>query len=132
MTSQLFGLTELFAVAMVALVLSFARAQQPSPSTSGIPEKAPSGMNQSDWNTIRERCMQLSAEVMARQHMTPEQLKNVQPFSRSDIEACMQMVEPPPPPAGSTPGRNTLPPPPPPPPPIPPSPPPPGASSLSP
>jgi hypothetical protein len=76
--------------------------QQQNPSAGGIPEKAPRGWNPSDWKTIRDHCSQLSAEAVARQRMTPDQLKSVQPFSMRDLEdmeACQHMVEPPPAPA---------------------------------
>jgi hypothetical protein len=119
---------------MVALVLSLARAQQPSPSTAGPVEKAPNGWNQSDWNTYREQCLQLGAKVAARRNMSPEQLKNL-PLSAQDyereheaLEGCMQQMSMVPlgtaSPSTQAPGATV--------PPIPPPPPPPGASSLSP
>jgi hypothetical protein len=85
--------------------------QQQNPSAGGIPEKAPHGWNPSDWKTIRDHCLQLSAEVVARQHMTPDQLKSVQPFSMrelSDMDACQHMVEPPPAPAAPRTQRDIL------------------------
>ena len=119
---------------MVALVLSFARAQHPSLSTAGPVEKAPNGWDQSDWNTYREQCLQLGAKVAARRNMSPEQLKNL-PLSAQDyereheaLEGCMQQMSMVPlgTASPSTPARGATVPP------IPPPPPPPGASSLSP
>ena len=110
---------------MLSLVLTIARAQpQQNVSAGGIPEKAPGGWKQSEWETVRNHCLQLSAEAVARQRMTPDQLKGVQPFSMRDLEdmeACEHMVEPPPAPASTSTGGTsiTMPPPPPPPPPAP-------------
>ena len=134
MSRPIFRTTASTAVAMVALVLSLARAQQPSPSTAGPVEKAPNGWNQSDWNTYREQCLQLGAKVAARRNMSPEQLKNL-PLSAQDyereheaLEGCMQQMSMVPlgtaSPSTQAPGATV--------PPIPPPPPPPGASSLSP
>lgn len=106
-------------IAILPLVLTLARAQQPKAApTSGIPEKAPGGMSQSDWNTIRGRCLQLSAEASRRMHMSPEQLKQIGPFSRrdlEDLEMCTHMVVPPMGTASPPPGRSIRMPPPPPP-----------------
>jgi hypothetical protein len=96
MKRLLFGIAALSMVAVVTLFLSLARAQQPSPSTGRIPQTAPHGWKQSDWNIMLARCLQVFAEFNARQYMTAEQLKNIQPFSTRDseeIEACLHMAQ---------------------------------------
>ena len=137
MKRRLFRITALSVVAMVTLVLSFARAQQPTPSTAGPLEKAPHGWNQADWNIFRGHCLQLNAEMQARRKMTPAQLHSLPPFTMQDLqdaETCgHQMMRVP---MGSVtpskPAPGVAPPPPPLPPPPPAPPPPPGASSISP
>jgi hypothetical protein len=70
MRRRLLRITALSAVAMVALAIGLARAQQPNFSSGGILEKAPNGWHQSDWNGYRGRCLQLGALVGARRNMT--------------------------------------------------------------
>jgi hypothetical protein len=104
-------------IAILPLVLTLARAQQPTEApNSGFPEKAPPGWKQSDWNILRARCLKLGAEMTSRQHMTPEQLKGLPPLSYSDLETCISLMQRPPAPRNtSTPGITIRMPPPPPP-----------------
>lgn len=104
----------LFLVMGAALLVQRAVAQAPpmAASTPGneIPEIAPPSWNQQDWNAMRARCLQLSAEVKERQQMTQEQLKSVGPLTSKDLrdaETCLSKIAQPPapPPSSSLPGQ---------------------------
>ena len=103
-------------VAVVAALMgASASAQQPtrapSGSTAGIPEVAPPSWRQEDWNAMRGRCLELSANLAARQRMTPEQLKSAGPLTSADlrdVQPCLAMIGQPaaPPPPPSLPGQS--------------------------
>ncbi len=115
-------------IAALPLVLTLARAQQPTAApTSDIPEKAPLGWKQSDWNLLREQCLKRLAEIKAAREMTPQQLKGREEqlahtpgysgeHEYQELMACFRMVQQSPAPtSAATPGRTIHMPPPPPP-----------------
>jgi hypothetical protein len=90
-----FRITALSAVATVALVLGFARAQLVTPSTGRIPHEAPHGWKQADWNIMLARCYEVFADLKARQFMTAQELKNAQfsTLESEDVETCLHMAQ---------------------------------------
>jgi hypothetical protein len=66
-----------------------------NPNTSGtIEQVAPQGMSQEEWNEELEQCDELSAEVMRRQSLPPDQVAQLPTISYDAIENCRGMAGP--------------------------------------
>jgi hypothetical protein len=94
-----YGLVSISAAIILAFALTSAQAQQatrtpaPTPS-SGLPEKALPGWDQSLWTSIRNQCAQFGAEMEARRKMTPEQRRSLPALTAQQMslsEMCMSL-----------------------------------------
>lgn len=63
--------------------------------SGGIPAQAPPSWHQKDWDLLRAQCSELFSKAAARAHMTPEQLRNVPPFTEKEheeFESCLSAL----------------------------------------
>ena len=91
--SLLLGLSICFASASEENVLWAQDASKDPHITAEVPQTAPSGVSQEDWDKESEHCKKIGAEMERRQRLPPDQLHGL-PNIHDDWENCARRVVP--------------------------------------